>query len=60
MSFSLRFRIKLHWAITGKTAAEIIYDSADAKKNLYGIDQLETSPEGKILKSDVFDCKKLP
>jgi len=32
---------KLHWAITGKTAAEIIYLSADAK-NIHGIDQLET------------------
>ena len=27
---------KLHWAITGKTAAEIIYTEADAEKNLYG------------------------
>jgi len=28
---------KLHWAITGKTAAEIIYDSADAKKIYMGL-----------------------
>jgi hypothetical protein len=27
---------KLHWAIAGKTAAEIIYESAEAKKNTYG------------------------
>jgi len=28
---------KLHWAITGKTAAEIIYDSADAKSMYMGL-----------------------
>jgi len=33
---------KLHWAITGKTAAEIIYSSADATKIYNGINQLET------------------
>jgi hypothetical protein len=37
---------ELHWAITGKTAAEIIYDSVDDKKNLYGTDKLETSTRG--------------
>jgi hypothetical protein len=30
--FFSAFQNKLHWAITGKTAAEIIYDEADAKK----------------------------
>ena len=44
---------KLHWAITGKTAAEIIYDSADANKIHMGLASWRQAPEGKILKSDV-------
>jgi hypothetical protein len=48
---------KLHWAITGKTAAEIIYDSADAKKIYMGLTSWKQAPEGKILKSDVSIAK---
>jgi len=48
---------KLHWAITGKTAAEIIYDSADAKKIYMGLTNWKQAPEGKILKSDVTVAK---
>jgi hypothetical protein len=48
---------KLHWAITGKTAAEIIYDSADAKKNYMGLTSWKQAPEGKILKTDVSVAK---
>jgi hypothetical protein len=48
---------KLHWAITGKTAAEIIYDSADAKKIYMGLTSWKQAPEGKILKSDVLIAK---
>jgi len=48
---------KLHWAITGKTAAEIIYDSADAKKIYMGLTSWKQAPEGKILKSDVAIAK---
>jgi len=48
---------KLHWAITGKTAAEIIYDSADAKKNHMGLTSWKQAPDGKILKSDVSVAK---
>ena len=44
---------KLHWAITGKTAAEIIYDSADATKIYMGLTNWKQAPDGKILKSDV-------
>jgi hypothetical protein len=44
---------KLHWAITGKTAAEIIYDSADAEKMYLGLTTWKQSPDGKIMKSDV-------
>ena len=48
---------KLHWAITGKTAAEIIYDSADATKIYMGLTNWKHAPGGKILKSDVVVAK---
>ncbi len=48
---------KLHWAITGKTAAEIIYTEADAKKIHMGLKTWKQAPEGKILKSDVVIAK---
>ncbi len=48
---------KLHWAITGQTAAEIIYHSADATKLYMGLTSWKQAPEGKILKSDVTIAK---
>ena len=48
---------KLHWAITGKTAAEIIYTEADATKLFMGLKTWKTAPDGKILKSDVSVAK---
>ena len=42
---------KLHWAITGKTAAEIIYTEADAKKIYMGLKTWENAPKGKVFKS---------
>ena len=48
---------KLHWAIHGKTAAEIIYTEADAKKIFMGLKTWKHSPNGKILKSDVSVAK---
>ena len=48
---------KLHWAITGKTAAEIIYDSADATKLHMGLTNWKQAPDGKIMKSDVSIAK---
>lgn len=48
---------KLHWAITGKTAAEIIYSSADATKLYMGLTNWKQSPDGKIMKSDVIVAK---
>ena len=48
---------KLHWAITGKTAAETIYDSADAKKMYMGLTNWKRAPDGKIIKSDVSIAK---
>ena len=48
---------KLHWAITGKTAAEIIYTEADATKLFMGLKTWKQAPNGKILKSDVVIAK---
>ena len=48
---------KLHWAITGKTAAEIIYSSSDAKQIFMGLKTWKNAPDGKILKSDVNIAK---
>lgn len=48
---------KLHWAITGKTAAEIIYSEADATKLYMGLKTWKAAPDGKILKSDVSIAK---
>lgn len=48
---------KLHWAITGKTAAEIIYTEADATKIYMGLKTWKHAPDGKILKSDIAVAK---
>ena len=48
---------KLHWAITGKTAAEIIYTEADATKLFMGLKTWKAAPDGKILKTDVVIAK---
>lgn len=48
---------KLHWAITGKTAAEIIYTEADASKLYMGLKTWKHAPQGKILKSDAVVAK---
>jgi len=48
---------KMHWAIQGKTAAEIIYSEADAKKVAMGLKTWKHAPNEKILKSDVSIAK---
>ncbi len=48
---------KLHWAITGQTAAELIYASADATKLYMGLTTWKHAPHGKLLKSDVTIAK---
>lgn len=48
---------KLHWAITGQTAAEIIYTEADATKLYMGLRTWKAAPDGKILKTDVAVTK---
>jgi hypothetical protein len=48
---------KFHFAITGKTAAEIIHQSANKKKDNMGLTTWKNAPEGRILKSDVIVAK---
>jgi hypothetical protein len=48
---------KLHWAITGQTAAEIIASRANYKKDKMGLTNWKNSPTGKIRKSDVSIAK---
>lgn len=43
---------KFHYAIMGKTAAEIVYESADHKKDHMGLTTWKNAPDGRILKSD--------
>ena len=48
---------KLHFAVSGKTAAELVYNRADAKKEHMGLTNWKNSPDGKIYKSDVTIAK---
>ena len=48
---------KFHYAITGNTAAEIIYQKADHTKENMGLTTWKNSPDGRILKSDVIIAK---
>jgi len=48
---------KFHYAITGQTAAEIIYSNADHTKEHMGLATWKNAPEGRILKSDVSVAK---
>ena len=48
---------KFHYAITGQTAAEIIYNRVDSTKENMGLTNWEKSPDGKILKSDIAIAK---
>ena len=48
---------KLHFAVTGKTAAELIAERVDADSPTMGLTTWKGAPEGKILKSDVVVAK---
>lgn len=48
---------KLHWAIHGQTAAEVVYHRADADKNNMGLTSWRDAPRGKIHKFDVSVAK---
>ena len=55
--FFAKVQNKMHYAITGNTAAEIIFTRADSKKEHMGLTSWAKSPNGKILKSDVSVAK---
>ena len=57
ITFYKTIQNKFHFAITGQTAAEIIYNRVDAKKDNMGLTTWENSPDGKILKSDIIIAK---
>jgi len=48
---------KFHFAITGKTAAEIVFENADIKKPNMGLTSWKNSPDGRVLKSDTTIAK---
>lgn len=48
---------KLHFAVTGKTAAELIYERADSGKPAMGLTTWKDAPNGKVLKRDIGIAK---
>lgn len=48
---------KLHFAIHGHTAAEVIMERADHKKDNMGLTTWKNAPDGKIVKADVSVAK---
>lgn len=57
ITFYKTIQNKFHYAITGNTAAEIVYKRVDSKKENMGRTAWKNSPDGKILKSDVIIAK---
>ena len=56
-AFFAKVQNKLHFAIHGHTAAELIIERADSQRPYMGLTSWENSPQGKILKSDVSIAK---
>ena len=48
---------KLHFAVTGKTAAELVYERVNAEKPAMGLTTWKDAPDGKILKRDISVAK---
>ncbi len=48
---------KLHFAVTGRTAAELIYERADSEKPAMGLTTWKDAPDGKVLKRDIGIAK---
>ena len=55
--FFAKVQNKMHFAVHGHTAAELIYERADAEKPQMGLTTWASAPEGKIVKSDVSIAK---
>ena len=57
IEFFAKVQNKLHYAVHGHTAAELIYERADADKEHMGLTTWENAPDGKIVKTDVSIAK---
>ena len=57
IKFFKKVQNKMHYAVSKKTAAEIIYDRADSEKENMGLTTWRNAPRGKILESDVVIAK---
>ena len=57
INFFKKVQNKMHYAVSHKTAAEIIYDSVDSNKDYMGLTSWKNSPDGKILETDVVVAK---
>ena len=57
INFYKTIQNKFHYAITGNTAAEIVYKRVDSKKENMGLNTWENSHDGKTFKSDVIIAK---
>ena len=55
--FFKKIQNKMHYAVHGRTAAELIMDRADADKEHMGLTTWENAPDGKIVKTDVSIAK---
>jgi len=55
--FFAKVQNKMHFAVHGHTAAEVIYERADAQKPHMGLTSWKAAPDGKIMKSDVSVAK---
>ncbi len=55
--FFAKVQNKMHFAVHGHTAAELIVDRADAEKERMGLNTWENAPDGKIVKTDVSVAK---
>ena len=57
ITFFKKVQNKMHFAVSKQTAAEIIYNRADSKKEHMGLTNWKKSPNGKIMKFDVIIAK---
>jgi hypothetical protein len=57
MLFFAKVQNKVHFAITGQTAAEVIHSRADAEKTNMGLTTWQASPDGRITRQDVSIAK---
>ena len=59
INFFKKVQNKMHYAITGQTAAEIIYNRVDAEKEHMGLTNWKNSPDGPIYRYDVDIAKTI-